>query len=393
MTEIEQKVITLCQQLIQAKSYSGEEAEVAGVLKSFFTENLFDEVRIDECGNAIGVMRGKRPGPCIVFDGHMDTVPVNADDWNYPPFGGVLEGDRIYGRGASDMKGAIAAMACAALFFANETGRDFTGTIVVAGIVLEELLEGPASKYVGSYYKPDYVVIGEASRLNLKIGQRGRAEIVVETYGTSAHSAHPAKGNNAVLAMSKAIDIINRLPVPVSDHPIMNEGVLVLTDIKSEPYPGTSCVPYYCKASYDRRTIVGETKESVLQPIQDALAGLSEKDSSFQFKLSYARGESTCYTEEVLRAEKFFPAWLYDENETCIQSCLTELRSDGFDPAITIYDFCTNGSYYAGEENIMTIGLGPSDEDLAHTVDEYIEVQQLTDAVTCYMAVIRALLK
>lgn len=388
-----QQVITLCQQLIQARSYSGEEKEAAEVLKAFFTENHFDEVRTDACGNAIGIIKGKRPGPCIVFDGHMDTVPVNEGDWSVPPFGGIIKDGRIYGRGTSDMKGPIAAMACAALSFADETERDFPGTIVVAGIVFEELFEGPASRYIGEHYRPDFVVIGEASNLNLKIGQRGRAEIVLETFGTSAHSAHPEKGNNAILAMWKAADVINRLPVPTGDHPVMNRGTLVLTDVRSEPYPGTSCVPWYCRATYDRRTMVGETRESVLQPIQEALDALQASDATFQYRLSYATGEAVCYTGETLRAEKFFPAWCYDEKEPAVQACLAELRADGFDPAITIYDFCTNGSYYAGEEGIMTIGLGPSDEELAHTVDEYIEIDQLTAAVSCYKALMRALLK
>lgn len=390
--EDEERVIQLCQDLVRAKSYSGEEKEVAQVLQSFFKEQDFDEITVDSCGNALGVMRGKRPGPCLVFDGHIDTVPVpDASKWSVDPFGAEIKQNRIYGRGTSDMKGGVAAMAMATATFAKKTNRDFAGTIVIAGIVHEELFEGVASKYVCDAYKPDYVVIGEASELNLKIGQRGRAEIVVETFGTPAHSAHPENGNNAVYSMCKVIEAMNQLPM--KKHPLLKQGLLVLTDIKSDPYPGSSCVPSHCRATYDRRTIVGETKESVLQPIEDCLTALAEKDSKVKAKASYVKSSNPCYTGQVIQAEKFFPAWLYDEDDAFIQSCLTELKADGFTPDIAVYDFCTNGSYYAGVEQVKTIGLGPSQENLAHTIDEYIEIPQLTGAAVCYVSILKALMK
>lgn len=387
----EQEVIELCQSLIRMKGYSGHEDATAEVLKAYFQKRGFDEIEADACGNMTGIINGNRPGPCIVFDGHMDTVPVNETEWVEDPFGAKIRDGRIYGRGTSDMKGAVAAMACAAALFADKTGRDFPGKVVIAGIVQEELFEGVASKYVCDRYRPDYVVIGEASNLNVKIGQRGRAEIVVETFGTTAHSAHPEKGNNAVLSMCKVIEEISKLPV--EEHPALSRGILVLTDIKSEPYPGSSCVPAYCKATYDRRTLVGETKESILEPIQACLETLEKTDTSVTAKVSYACGSGRCYTGKEISAEKFFPAWLFEKEDAFVQSCLEELRAAGFGPEVTVYDFCTNGSYYAGKEGIPTIGLGPSREDLAHTADEYIEISQLAGAVSCYMALMKALLK
>jgi len=386
-----QEVIELCQNLIRAKSYSGHEDLAAGVLKSYFQKKLFDEIKTDTCGNTIGVIKGNRPGPCIVFDGHIDTVPVDEKEWSVDPFGAEIRDGRIYGRGTSDMKGAVAAMAYAASLFANTTGRDFPGEIVIAGVVQEELFEGVASKFVCDRYQPDYVVIGEASNLNVKIGQRGRAEIVVETFGTTAHSAHPETGNNAALSMCKVIDAISKLPLTI--HPVLNQGILVLTDIKSEPYPGSSCVPAYCKATYDRRTLVGETKESVLAPIKACLQNMEQTDPSVHAKVSYASGTGNCYTGSEISAEKFFPAWLFDKDDAFVKNCLEELHTEGFDPEVTVYDFCTNGSYYAGEKGIWTIGLGPSREDLAHTVDEYIEISQLTKAASCYLSLMKALLK
>ena len=119
---------------------------------------------------------------------------------------------------------------------------------------------------MSSIVRPDIVVIGEASGCNVKIGQRGRAEIVVETFGVPAHSANPEKGVNAVYAMCRVVEAIRALPT--SEHPVLGKGILELTDIKSSPYPGSSVVPAYCRATYDRRLLVGETPESVLAPLR-----------------------------------------------------------------------------------------------------------------------------
>jgi len=388
----ENEVIELCRALVREKSYSGEEKNAAEVLKAYFEKHGFDEIQIDECGNAVGVIQGNRPGPCVVFDGHIDTVPVpDESEWSVPPFDAVERDGRIYGRGTSDMKGGVAAMACGAALFAEKTNRDFAGKIVVAGVVQEELFEGVASAYIADRYRPDFAVIAEASELNLKIGQRGRAEIAVETFGTPAHSAHPEKGVNAVYSMCRAAEALKNLPMPT--HPMLKKGLLVLTDIRSDPYPGSSCVPAYCRATYDERTVTGETREAVLERINGRLADLAAEDSTFRATASYARGTGRCYTGKVIGAEKFFPAWLFSESEPYLQSCLTELRADGFSPRLTVYDFCTNGSCYAGERGIRTLGLGPSREELAHTIDEYIEIPQLTAAVSCNIAVLRALLR
>ena len=163
------------------------------------------------------------------------------------------------------MKGAVAAFTVAAHRYAVENGKNFAGDVYVAGVVHEECFEGVAARKISEKVKPDYVIIGEASEMNLKVGQRGRAEIVVETFGVPAHSANPEKGVNAVYKMCEAIQAIREIEPPVQNK--LGKGILELTDVKSSPYPGASVVPEYCRATYDRRLLVGETKESVFQPI------------------------------------------------------------------------------------------------------------------------------
>ena len=172
----------------------------------------------------------------------------------------------------------------------------------------------------------------------------------------------------------------------------MGDGILELTDIKSSPYPGASVVPEYCRATYDRRLLTGETKESVLSPINALLEKLTAADPQLKATASYAKGNEKCYTENTIEGERFFPGWLYGENEDFIQAVYRELKTIGFSPSITQYNFCTNGSHYAGEAGIKTFGLGPSQENLAHTINEYIEIDQLIKAAECYCGVMKALL-
>ncbi len=387
----EQAVIHLCQKLVRIQSYSGEEGGVARELADFFRERGFDEVGINEYGCVIACVHGKRPGPKILFDGHIDTVPVtNVEEWVYPPFGGEVHDHKIYGRGTSDMKGAVAAMACAIADFAQDTGRDFSGSLYLAGVVHEECFEGIAARSVSAQVKPDYVVIGEASELNVKIGQRGRGELRLEVFGKPAHSANPEKGINAVYKIARIIEEIRKLEP--TEHPVLGKGILELTDIKSSPYPGASVVPEHCVATYDRRLLVGETKETVLAPLRALLDRMMAEDPELRAKVSFARGEEQCYTGNKIAGERFFPGWLYQPDEPFVQAVVGKLKAKGFSPEITQYNFCTNGSHYAGEAGIKTIGLGPSRENLAHTINEYIEIDQLTGAAECYYAVMQALL-
>jgi putative selenium metabolism hydrolase len=386
-----QTLIELCQELLRQQSYSGEEGKVVNSISDAFKRLGFDDYFVDSYGNVIGQIKGKKPGKNILFDGHIDTVPVpDESKWSHPPFGGELVDGKIYGRGASDMKGAVSAMIAAAAFFAEDNKRDFAGNIYVAGVVHEEIFEGIAARKISEAVKPDYVVIGEASELNLKRGQRGRAEIVVETFGKPAHSANPEKGINAVYQMSKLIDRIQRIETP--EQAVLGKGILVLTDIKSSPYPGASVVPDHCRTTYDRRLLVGETPESVLAPIKALITEMEKNDPEFKAKVSFAVGKEKCHTGEVIEGERFFPGWLYDEQDEYVQAALKGLREVGINPEVTHYSFCTNGSHYAGEKGIKTIGFGPSQENLAHTIDEYIAVEQLYKGAEGYYAIMKSVL-
>lgn len=383
-------VIEVCQKLVQAKSYSGEEDKAVEAVKQIMGEFDFDEIIEDKYGNICGIIQGKEAGPTQLYDAHVDTVVVpDKSKWHYDPFGGELVDGRIYGRGTSDMKGALAAMLVAARDFAKATNRMFKGRICVTGVVHEECFEGVAAREISKNIKPDYVIIGEASSLNLKHGQRGRAEIVIETFGKPAHSANPEHGVNAVYHMSEVINHVNKIKPEVD--PVLGKGILVLTDIISSPYPGASVVPEYCKTTWDRRLLVGETKESVLTPIRELIKEGTSDIKNLNVKVSLAKEQVLCYTGETIGDERFFPGWYYEPTEDFVANVHEALLGAGFKSALTHYDFCTNGSHYAGEAHCKTIGFGPSEEFLAHTIDEYIEVEQLEEATRGYGIIMEVL--
>ena len=390
--ELHRKTTQLCSRLIQARSYSGQEQQAAQVLHNAMRELGYDEVTVDAYGNVIGLLRGNRPGRRVLLDGHIDTVPVQEPErWSFDPFGGEITADRVCGRGASDMKGAVAAMTVAAAAYAENCGRDFPGEIYVAGVVYEELFEGIASRKISEFVQPDYVIIGESTHLNLKIGQRGRAELVAETIGKPAHSANPEKGVNAVKKMMKLLAALEAY-VP-REQEGLGKAIMELTDIISEPYPGSSVLPQRCIATFDRRLLVGDTPESVLEPLHHAIADLSAEDPDFQAKAYVREKTMPCYTGGEISAQRFFPAWMFRREDDFVKASYEALcEVEGIQPTITAYSFCTNGSHYAGEMGIRTIGFGPSLEALAHTVDEYVLIEQLNRSAEGYLKLLDALL-
>ena len=386
------QLVELCQALIRRPSVSGEEKGVAEFLKGTMEQLGYDLVEIDRYGSVLGRIHGKRPGPTVLMDGHIDTVPVEDPGvWKHAPFAAEIEDGRIYGRGASDMKGSVASMVLAAARFAQSTGRDFAGTAAVSCSVHEECFEGISCREAADRAKPDFVIIGEATSTTLKIGQRGRAEVVVETKGVSCHSSNPDKGVNAVYHMMALVDEIRKITPP--EHPMLGKGILELTDIHSWPYPGASVVPSLCRATFDRRTLAGETAESVLAPIQEAIARVKARIPELEAEVYLAEGSAFCWTGETIEATRFFPAWTLEETHPLAEKALAGLRGAGIETKLSYFAFCTNGSSFCGERGIPTVGFGPSLESLAHVVDEYIEISQLEDSCKGFQGILKEILR
>jgi putative selenium metabolism hydrolase len=379
-----QKMIKFTQDIVRIPSISGEEEKVINRIKEEMHSLNFDKVWKDANGTAIGLIEGKEPGPTILLDAHCDTVSIAPGvPWSYDPYGAEIVNDAIYGRGTADMKGALSAM----IYAAADVDRDqLKGRVAVSATVLEEVLEGVTLKLVVEELQPDFVVIGEATELNLNRGGRGRAEVHLETIGKPAHSSSPHLGKNAATDMVKVIQSMGDIELPY--NPLIGRAIMVLTDIISEPYPGHSVIPSRCRVTYDRRLLPGETVEEVTNAIRQAT-----DNSDVNLNIKLAQGEHEAFTGKILRSEKFFPAWIFPEDHPFVMKAFNGLQSSGLEPKIGAYLFCTNGAYCAGVAGIPTVGFGPGAEGDAHTVDEHIQIKELEEAARGYKGIVENTLR
>lgn len=376
-------LVKFAQRLIRQSSLSGKEDALVKTVVGEMQHLGYDQAWIDKVGNAVGVIVGDKAGPTLLIDGHCDTVGVAPGvAWTQDPLGAEIVGDFMYGRGAADMKGALAAMVYAA---AGIDRTRLSGRVVVSATVMEENLEGAALQTVIEALQPKFVVIGEATDLNLNRGGRGRAEIHLETIGQPAHSSTPDLGRNAILEMIKVVSAIEHLPTRTD--PLLGPATRALTDIMSDPYPAYSVIPSRCRATYDRRLLLDETPQEVL----GAITSLPEL-VQINLRAQIAEGKHTTYTGAVLQGVKFLPAWALPEDHPFVKTCAQGLRRAGLEPKIGAYRFCTNAAYSAGVAKIPTIGFGPGREEDAHTVDERLELRALIAAERGYRGIMEAVL-
>lgn len=379
-----QQVIDCCCELVQAQSFAGSEAAAAQVALRWMQQLGFDEAYTDDYGSVIGRIQGQAGGGSnLHYDGHLDTVPATARDlWQHDPFGAEVADGAIWGRGAVDMKGPVAAMICAAAFLPREV---LHGSITVSASVAEEEYEGAALAAILHLHPADMVVIGEPSGLQVGTAQKGRAGISVRTYGIPAHSAVPHEGQNAVYSMIEAIRLLRELPTHHDER--VGSTVLELIELISQPYPGTSIVPDGCRSRWDRRLIPGETAEQVLAELRAALAPLGKLAT-----VQVAQKRLEAYTGMPLEGEDFHPAWRISDQHPLVQAALASVQAVGLPATIWTAPYCTNGSATAGRLALPTIILGPGDPAQLHRIDEHLAVDELLHGTQIYMELSRRML-
>ncbi len=361
--------------LVRTPSPSGEEGAVAERVRAEMVR-LGYAVEVDALGDVVGTLDAG-PGPCVLFDAHMDTVGVtDPSAWSADPAGEVRDG-RLYGRGSTDMKGPLAALIHGAAAAALKGGR-----VVVSASIAEEMIEGFATVEVARRVAPDVAVICEPSSRRVVVGQRGRAELVVEVEGRPSHSSRPDLGVNAVEAMADALLAARSLELPA--HPELGQAILVPTDVISRPFPALSVLPDRCTVTFDRRTLPGEGEQEVLAPLRAAVeAAVAPHGATGRVEVGVDRFDA--YTGAPVEARNFAPAWWTGADHPVAR---TALEAVGGEPGLWV--FCTNGSGTAAL-GIVTIGYGPGDETLAHRVDEHIELDELHAGALGYAALAAAL--
>jgi len=367
--------IELAQKLVQTPGLSGAEGQVADLVEDAMNTLRFSNVFRDALGNVVGLVGPEAETTALLFDAHMDVVPA-AGKWRVDPFGGEIIDGRLYGRGSTDMKGALAAAICG-VAAAAKSGK-LSRQVAVSATVLEESLECVALGAVVEKVKPEQVVICEPSNLTIKLGQKGRVEILLTVEGIPAHAAFPARGRNPILLAAKGLDALEKIKLP--NDPFIGEAILVATDIISDPYPSISLIPPQVRIRFDRRTLPGETEEIILDQIRNALKSVDEN----AFSLSVTRDTVKAYTGKDIEAPRFFEAWKAERDISLVKAAEAGVIAAGLKPEFGFWGFCTNGSETAGKRKIPTIGLGPGVEDDAHIADESISVEALRQAKIVY---------
>ncbi|MBL7994567.1 YgeY family selenium metabolism-linked hydrolase, partial [bacterium] len=207
----ERAVAGFLRDLIAIKSMSSQEADVIARIKAEIEKCRYDEITIDPMGNIIGrIGHGKH---IIALDAHVDTVDVgNPENWKVDPFKGDEKDGIIYGRGACDMKGALASIVYGGKII-KDLGLEDDYTLYVVGSVQEEDCDGLCWQYIikEDKIRPEIVVITEPTNLAVYRGHRGRMEIEVRTKGVSCHGSAPERGVNAVYKMAPIVLDIEKL--------------------------------------------------------------------------------------------------------------------------------------------------------------------------------------
>ncbi|MGE5675225.1 MAG: YgeY family selenium metabolism-linked hydrolase [Mycobacterium leprae] len=337
------------------------------------------DVHFDPIGNVLGRVGH---GPItILYDSHIDTVGVgDPAAWDCDPFKGKVSDGIIYGRGASDNKQAIATMVHAARIL-RELNLEDTFTLWVMGVVEEESCDGWAVGQAirSGYVKPDYVVIGEATNLDVYRGHRGRCEIKVTTKGVACHASAPDRGVNALYRMQPILAGIEQLNTRLKDDPFLGRGTVAATymEVKTGSY---NVVPDECALYLDRRMTVGETAESSMAEIRSLPGAVDAKIEL----LRYSDPSWTGYKKDV---PKDYPTWVLPEEHPLVQSGVEAATGIlGHRPGISRWVFSTDGVATMGQLGIPTIGFGPGEERWAHTVKDQISIEQLVAATAFYAA-------
>ncbi len=375
------------QKLVQTPSRSTHEGEVAALVRQALAEAGVTDVFTDRAGNVVARL-GSGDGPTLLYDAHMDTVAATHADWPHPPLAGVIEGDTLYGLGACDMKGAVAAMVYAARKLVA-SGTELAGTLVLAFIVQEEPCEGCALKVLVEEegIRPDWVVLGEPSSLHIMRGHRGRAMFKVTVRGRSSHASAPALGDNAVVAAARLVFGIDLLAADLASDSFLGPGTIAVTHIESEA-PSLNAIPDNCTFYVDRRLTLGETATRA----QAQIEGVIEREG-INAKIELVEYTEASYTGYPFAVREAFNAWAVADDHPLLKAVSAAARRVlGQAPAVGHWTFSTDGVYSMGEADIPTVGFGPGNPKVAHTVQEQISLSEVYRAAEVYAELAASLL-
>ncbi|MBN2727903.1 MAG: YgeY family selenium metabolism-linked hydrolase [Bacteroidales bacterium] len=363
--------------LVKIKSLSGEEKNVQEEVMRQMHEAGFDEVKIDGLGNVLG--RIGNGSKTLAIDGHIDTVDVgNLDNWDMDPFSGKIDDEFVYGRGTVDQKGGIASAITAGRIL-KDLGLQNDISMWVVASVMEEDCDGLCWKYIieESGFKPDFAISTEPTNLNVYRGHRGRMEMHVSFRGLSSHGSAPERGKNAVYMAARAALEIEQLHERLHNDEFLGKGSVTISEIVSGS-PSLCAVADFARFHLDRRLTWGETKESAVKEVQDAVNNPDAKVEVLHY-------DGHAFTGLDYGMEKYYPTWKMPEDHPAVQCGVETFTSlFGKAPLVDKWTFSTNGVVINGIHGIPIIGFGPGNEVLAHAPNEKTPISDLEAASAFY---------
>jgi putative selenium metabolism hydrolase len=374
------EIIQFMREIVAIPSFESKIGPVGERIQAEMKKLAYDEVRFDKMGNTIGrIGNGKR---VIVFDTHVDTVGIgDPTAWKWDPFEGKIENSVLYARGACDEKNSTPGMVYG-LAIARDLGL-LDGWTAYCFCNMEEECDGIAPNTfveVDPKVKPDFVVIGEPTKMQVYRGHKGRLEMKVTAKGKSAHAASNHLGDNAIYKLLPVIAGIRDLEPQLGDHPFLGHGKITVSDLHVKT-PSINAVPDEAVIYIDRRMTFGETKEQVKAQV-DALIPDEYRDTVKVEELFY---DEPSYTGFVFPVDKYFPAWALEEDHPLVQAGQQARKEIGLPEAPSgKWNFSTNGIYWAGKAGIPAIGFGPGDEETAHTVNDSVSLDDMVRATEFY---------
>jgi putative selenium metabolism hydrolase len=377
----ERSVVKFLRDLVAIKSVSSREEEVISRIREEMERCAFDDVTIDPMGNILGrIGRGKH---IIAFDAHVDTVDVgNAGNWTVDPFKGAEKDGIIYGRGACDMKGALASIVHGGKLI-KQLGLDGDYTLYVVGSVQEEDCDGLCWQYIINEddIRPEAVVITEPTNLGVYRGHRGRMEIEVRTKGVSCHGSAPERGVNAVYRMAPIVLDIESLNERLTGEPFLGKGTVTISEIRSTS-PSLCAVADSSAIHLDRRLAAADTLKSALSEIRELPSVRTAGAEVVVLNYSTPSWRGLSYP-----TQKYYPTWLLPETHPLLAAGVgTYEKLFGAAPQVGRWVFSTNGVAVMGMHGIPCIGFGPGNEVYAHMATEQIPVEHLVKASAWYAA-------
>lgn len=312
--------------------------------------------------NVIGVVEGRRPGPTLVLCGHLDTVGVAGMD---APFDPVIRDGRLYGRGAQDMKGGLAAIVGAIRAVAAGGGIE-AGRLVMAGVCDEEDASRGAEAFVARAQVGSVAgaVVTEPTDLQIGIAHKGFAWLRVTTTGRAAHGSRPREGRDAILRMGRLLarlDAFDRHRQAEPAHPLLGPASLHASFI--EGGREWSTYPDRCDLRMERRTLPGEDLDEPVLEISRLLESLVEEDEEFAASV------------ELIFARR---AYELREDHALVRSMREAAVSAGATDDLCGVSFWAD-SAVLGEAGIPSVLFGPGGAGL-HGFEEYVRID---DVLVC----------